>query len=77
MYDLHQFAVTMSRHRYPNWRLRHLNLSYATGKAKFCAVAMVTALPGLHTFNGVGRTEFLAEAQAYATDYPAERLPWD
>lgn len=72
-----QFALAVSRHRYPNWRLRHLFLTYGNEITKYCAVAVVTALPALHSLNGVGRTEFLAEAQGYITGYPAQCLPWD
>ncbi|KJA26584.1 hypothetical protein HYPSUDRAFT_63837 [Hypholoma sublateritium FD-334 SS-4] len=73
----YEFAVAVSRHRYPNWRLRHLFLTYGSGITKYCAVAVMTALPALHTLNGLGRTQFLEEAQENITGYQAECLPWD
>ncbi len=59
----------MRRARYPHWALRHLVLSVAD-ITKYCAVAVVTALPALHTLNWTARTQYLAEQRKYVIGYP-------
>ncbi|KJA26566.1 hypothetical protein HYPSUDRAFT_36278, partial [Hypholoma sublateritium FD-334 SS-4] len=63
----------MRRARYPHWALRHLVVS-AVNITKYCAVAVVTALPALHTLNWTGRTQYLEEQRKYIIGYPDARL---
>ncbi|KJA26579.1 hypothetical protein HYPSUDRAFT_63832 [Hypholoma sublateritium FD-334 SS-4] len=65
----YEFALAMRRARYPHWALRHLVLSVAD-ITKYCAVAVVTALPALHTLNWTARTQYLAEQRKYVIGYP-------
>ena len=62
---------------YPAWDLRHLTLSFNIWSAdpnKLCVTAILKALPGLQTFNGIPKQNYLDQLSREMRDAPHQQV---
>ncbi|EDR06752.1 uncharacterized protein LACBIDRAFT_299600 [Laccaria bicolor S238N-H82] len=61
---IQEFCSEMPNHVYTDWKLKHLkigNVGYCAGILAQCETALAMSLPGVKTFDGLSRRDYLAK----------------